>query len=463
MHPSPHKKSKKTFAMSQTNIQFRPLSLLFFGCFFGLITLIISPATQATPETSTIPDEEQPIQITADRLEVQEQKGISTYTGNVHIQQGSLELSGDTVTIQHPNGQLQTVKAYGTPAKFKRFSQIDQAWLTGQANLIQYNTEHKTILLSGDAQVKQPGKHFITGRNIFYDIAQQTLMAKGSKDGQERVSVTFDPASPKTPNSQKTPEPQPEQEWFMAHFYARNLAKSYKNRQVVTSVDIDIYSGQVVGLLGPNGAGKTTTFYMMMGLVANDAGQIFIDDQEITQLPIHKRAKLGIGYLPQEASVFRKLTVAENIHAILEMRPELKREQRANIFQKLVDDLQIGHILNQPGQALSGGERRRVEIARALAMEPRFILLDEPFAGVDPISVKDIQSIIFHLKKKNIGVLITDHNVREILGVCDYAYILHNGTILATGTPKEILEHDDVKRVYLGEDFKWKIRANKRS
>jgi len=240
----------------------------------------------------------------------------------------------------------------------------------------------------------------------------------------------------------------------MAHFYARNLAKSYKNRQVVTSVDIDIYSGQVVGLLGPNGAGKTTTFYMMMGLVANDAGQIFIDDQEITQLPIHKRAKLGIGYLPQEASVFRKLTVAENIHAILEMRPELKREQRANIFQKLVDDLQIGHILNQPGQALSGGERRRVEIARALAMEPRFILLDEPFAGVDPISVKDIQSIIFHLKKKNIGVLITDHNVREILGVCDYAYILHNGTILATGTPKEILEHDDVKRVYLGEDFK---------
>ncbi len=240
----------------------------------------------------------------------------------------------------------------------------------------------------------------------------------------------------------------------MAHFYARGLAKSYKKRQVVTSVDIDIYSGQVVGLLGPNGAGKTTTFYMMTGLVPNDAGQIFIDDQEITQLPIHKRAKLGIGYLPQEASVFRKLTVSENINAILEMRPELKRDQRANIFQKLVDDLQIGHILDQPGQALSGGERRRVEIARALAMEPRFILLDEPFAGVDPISVKDIQSIILHLKEKNIGVLITDHNVREILGVCDYAYILHNGTILATGTPKEILEHDDVKRVYLGEDFK---------
>ncbi len=240
----------------------------------------------------------------------------------------------------------------------------------------------------------------------------------------------------------------------MAHFYARGLAKTYKKRHVVTSVDIDIYSGQVVGLLGPNGAGKTTTFYMMTGLVKNDAGMIFLDNQEITHLPIHKRAKLGIGYLPQEASVFRKLTVSENIKAILEMRPELNKKQRNLIFQKLIDDLQIGHILEQPGQALSGGERRRVEIARALAMEPRFILLDEPFAGVDPISVKDIQSIILHLKQKHIGVLITDHNVREILGVCDQAYILHNGTILAEGTPEDILAHADVKRVYLGEDFK---------
>lgn len=240
----------------------------------------------------------------------------------------------------------------------------------------------------------------------------------------------------------------------MSHFYARGLAKSYKKRQVVTSVDIDVYSGQVVGLLGPNGAGKTTTFYMMTGLVDNDKGQLFLDDQEISQLPIHKRAKLGIGYLPQEASVFRKLNVTENIMAILEMRPELSKDQRNVIFENLVDDLQIGHILEQPGQALSGGERRRVEIARALAMEPRFILLDEPFAGVDPISVKDIQSIILHLKDKGIGVLITDHNVRETLGVCDYAYILHAGTILAAGTPGEILTNTEVKRVYLGQDFK---------
>ncbi len=205
MHPVPH---KKTFAMPQVKIQAKTQPITLFILYFvGLISLTLSLASQANPST---PDEEQPIQITADRLEVQEQKGISTYTGNVHIQQGSLELSGNTVTIIHPNGQLQTVKAFGSPAKFKRFSQLEQSWLTGQANLIQYNTEHKTILLSGDAQVKQPGKHTITGNNIFYDVSKQTLMAKGSKDGQGRVSVTFDPA-PKQ-SSQKPSSSQPEQE-----------------------------------------------------------------------------------------------------------------------------------------------------------------------------------------------------------------------------------------------------------
>lgn len=239
----------------------------------------------------------------------------------------------------------------------------------------------------------------------------------------------------------------------MAHFYARKIAKSYKRRRVVSSVDLDVESGQVVGLLGPNGAGKTTTFYMMTGLVPNDAGEIFLNDEEISSLSIDQRAKLGIGYLPQEASVFRKLTVEQNIKAILEMRPELTTDQQQQQYQELIDDLQIGHITTQLGQALSGGERRRVEIARALAMEPNFILLDEPFAGVDPISVKDIQNIILHLKMKGIGVLITDHNVRETLGVCDQAYILHAGTILAQGAPHEILSNADVKRVYLGENF----------
>ncbi|WP_024851300.1 LPS export ABC transporter ATP-binding protein [Hydrogenovibrio kuenenii] len=240
----------------------------------------------------------------------------------------------------------------------------------------------------------------------------------------------------------------------MAHFYARDLAKSYKKRVVVTSVDLDVSSGEVVGLLGPNGAGKTTTFYMMTGLVKNDGGEIFLNDSNISELSIDQRAKLGIGYLPQEASVFRKLTVKQNIMAILEMRDELPKEQQFQKYEELIDDLQIGHITEQLGQALSGGERRRVEIARALAMEPDFILLDEPFAGVDPISVKDIQNIILHLKQKDIGVLITDHNVRETLGVCDRAYILHAGKILASGTPQEVLANTDVKRVYLGENFK---------
>lgn len=240
----------------------------------------------------------------------------------------------------------------------------------------------------------------------------------------------------------------------MAHFYARNLAKSYKRRHVVSSVDLDVESGQVVGLLGPNGAGKTTTFYMMTGLVSNDAGEIYLDDEEISQKTIDQRAKMGIGYLPQEASVFRKLTVKQNILAILEMREDISETEKWQHYESLVDDLQISHITTQLGQALSGGERRRVEIARALAMEPNFILLDEPFAGVDPISVKDIQGIILHLKMKGIGVLITDHNVRETLGVCDQAYILHAGTILAHGAPHEILANQDVKRVYLGENFK---------
>jgi len=240
----------------------------------------------------------------------------------------------------------------------------------------------------------------------------------------------------------------------MSHFQAKNLAKSYNKRVVVTDVDLSVKSGEVVGLLGPNGAGKTTTFYMMMGLVKNDKGEIYLDDKEISKLSIDQRANLGIGYLPQEASIFRKLSVEQNIMAILEMRDEISQKRRKEIYNNLVDDLQIGHITTQLGQALSGGERRRVEIARALAMEPSFILLDEPFAGVDPLSVKDIQSIILFLKKKGIGILITDHNVREILSVCDRAYILNAGTILAKGTPEEILNDENVKRVYLGKDFK---------
>ena len=232
-----------------------------------------------------------------------------------------------------------------------------------------------------------------------------------------------------------------------------NLKKVYKKRTVVEDVSITVGCGEVVGLLGPNGAGKTTCFYMVVGLVACDGGDVYLDDQKITHLPIHRRAKLGVSYLPQEASVFRKLTVVENIKAVLElqhMAPD-DVERRA---ETLLEELHISHIRNSSAASLSGGERRRVEIARALSTDPRFILLDEPFAGVDPIAVLDIQKIIRFLKERNIGVLITDHNVRETLGICDHAYILNEGSVLASGRPDEIIYNENVRKVYLGENFR---------
>lgn len=235
---------------------------------------------------------------------------------------------------------------------------------------------------------------------------------------------------------------------------ARGLKKSYKQRTVVHDFGLDLNPGEVVGLLGPNGAGKTTCFYMIVGLVGADAGRIELDGTNITDLAMHERARLGLGYLPQEASVFRKMSVADNILSVLELRSDLDADGREKVLTELLDELQIGHVATQMGASLSGGERRRVEIARALAANPRMILLDEPFAGVDPISVLDIQTIIVHLKQRGIGVLITDHNVRETLGICDRAYILFEGTALAEGKPDYLMEHPEVRRVYLGEQFK---------
>jgi lipopolysaccharide export system ATP-binding protein len=235
---------------------------------------------------------------------------------------------------------------------------------------------------------------------------------------------------------------------------ASNLAKSYKSRTVVSDVSLRVEPGEVVGLLGPNGAGKTTCFYMIVGLIPNDKGSIQLGEHDITREPMHQRARRGIGYLPQEASVFRKLTVAQNIMAILEIRTELKRQQREQILESLLDEFHITHIRDSLGMSLSGGERRRVEIARALATEPRFILLDEPFAGVDPISVIDIQGIIRHLKERGIGVLITDHNVRETLGICERGYIIGEGHVIAEGSPSSLLENQRVKDVYLGQNFR---------
>jgi lipopolysaccharide export system ATP-binding protein len=235
---------------------------------------------------------------------------------------------------------------------------------------------------------------------------------------------------------------------------ARQLSKRFKSRQVVKQISLEISSGEVVGLLGPNGAGKTTAFYMIVGLIPCDAGSISLDGEDLTLLPMHRRARLGLGYLPQEASVFRKLSVENNILAILEARGDLSRAERESRLESLLDELHIGHVRASQGMSLSGGERRRVEIARALAAEPRFVLLDEPFAGVDPISVLDIQRIIRHLAERDIGVLITDHNVRETLGICGRAYILNDGAMIAQGTPAEILANQQVRDVYLGEDFK---------
>lgn len=235
---------------------------------------------------------------------------------------------------------------------------------------------------------------------------------------------------------------------------AVGLAKSYRDREVVKSISLQIGSGDIVGLLGPNGAGKTTCFYMIVGLINNDSGTITLDDKAIDHLPIHQRAQLGIGYLPQEASVFRNLSVEDNIMAVLQLRKDLNQQQRQQALETLLEDFQITHIREGSGISLSGGERRRVEIARALANEPLFILLDEPFAGVDPISVIEIQDIIRQLASRGIGVLITDHNVRETLGICDRAYVMGEGKILADGYPDQILENKIVRKIYLGEDFR---------
>jgi lipopolysaccharide export system ATP-binding protein len=253
----------------------------------------------------------------------------------------------------------------------------------------------------------------------------------------------------------KRPSPAPD----LSRLEAQGLQKAYGSRKVVKDVSLAVFKGEVVGLLGPNGAGKTTSFYMLVGLLRSDAGQILLDGQAIQNLPIHRRARLGLGYLPQEASIFRKLSVADNVRAVLELQEDdagkaLSKAAIEARLDELLKDLHVDHLRDSPAPALSGGERRRVEIARALATNPRFILLDEPFAGIDPIAVIEIQRIIGFLKSRGIGVLITDHNVRETLGICDRAYIINDGHVLTSGTPAEIVENADVRRVYLGEHFR---------
>ena len=240
-----------------------------------------------------------------------------------------------------------------------------------------------------------------------------------------------------------------------SEIHTNRLIKSYRNRTVVNEVSINVKQGEIVGLLGPNGAGKTTTFYMVVGLIKPDAGEVFLDDKEITKLPMYKRAQLGIGYLPQEASVFRKLSVEDNLLAVLEMTDLTKAQQREKL-ETLLDEFRLHHVRKNNGDSLSGGERRRTEIARALAVDPKFILLDEPFAGVDPIAVEDIQAVVARLKYRNIGILITDHNVNETLSICDRAYLLIEGKIFQHGTAEELAEDEQVRRLYLGRNFELK-------
>ena len=266
------------------------------------------------------------------------------------------------------------------------------------------------------------------------------------------VALAPTPAQPTDPQALLNTEP-------VSRLVATTLQKSYGSRKVVKDVSLAVKSGEVVGLLGPNGAGKTTSFYMIVGLVRADAGEITIDDQSVEHMPIHRRARMGLSYLPQEASIFRKLNVQENVQAVLELQRDaagkpLSKKVIAERLDSLLKDLRVDHLRDSPALALSGGERRRVEIARALATQPRFILLDEPFAGIDPIAVIEIQRIIGFLKSRGIGVLITDHNVRETLGICDHAYIINDGHVLAEGTPSEIVNNADVRRVYLGENFR---------
>ena len=318
----------------------------------------------------------------------------------------------------------------------------EQTPVDASALRIEYIRSKDLVRLLDDARIAQNGST-LSGDQIDYLVSQRSVRAAGTtgSDGQGRVEVVI---------RLKTSGPAP---LMRSTLVAQHLAKAYGGRPVVKDVSLEVSEGEIVGLLGPNGAGKTTCFYMIVGLVDADAGDIQLDNQSLMRLPMHRRARAGIGYLPQEASVFRQLTVKDNLLAILETRSELTRKARDSIAQALLEEFSVSHLADSLGQALSGGERRRVEIARALATEPRVILLDEPFAGVDPISISDIKSIITHLKERNIGVLITDHNVRETLDICERAYIVGEGHVIASGTPTEVLANDRVRNTYLGEHF----------
>jgi lipopolysaccharide export system ATP-binding protein len=379
------------------------------------------------------------------------------FEGDVRISSPVGVIESERATIRFADHRLLRATAEGAPARFSRtMPEPEPRRVTGTANRIDYDLGRGELELSGQAALRD-GVREVSGGRLVYRIAEDRLLASADEEGTDRVRIVITPPGEDNggddrPDGGDGDDDSPED--AVRTLQAEGISKSYRSRRVVHDLSLSISSGEVVGLLGPNGAGKTTAFYMIVGLVPCDSGRILLDEADLTALPMHRRARLGVGYLPQEASVFRGLTVEDNILAVLETRKELDTLGRRQQLEELLEELNIGHIRDSKGLSLSGGERRRVEIARALAAEPAFILLDEPFAGVDPISVLDIQRIIGHLRDRGIGVLITDHNVRETLGICGRAFILNAGEVIASGTADEILANRQVREVYLGEHFR---------
>ena len=398
---------------------------------------------------------------------------ITNLDGNVVITQGSLKSTGDHAVIyKNPTGVADesgdiggirriVLTGKGKLAHLEQVHDIDCSLMTADAQNIDYNNVTGIAVLTRNVTVVQHGKSEFHGEHMVYNTATGEMEGRRpvrreprahGHPAQHQGGRRADHQQLRIPRHAETEVRQIGDQEIMLR--ATGLQKSFRGRTVVRDFDFQLAQGEVVGLLGPNGAGKTTTFYMVVGLIGADAGRIMLDKHDITQMPMHVRAKLGVGYLPQEPSVFRRLSVAENVLAILELRDDLDASGRRKELESLLEELQISHIADSKGLSLSGGERRRVEITRALAARPRFMLLDEPFAGIDPISVVEIQRIVRQLKARGIGILITDHNVRETLGICDHAYIMSDGAVLAKGPPATVLANEQVREVYLGKEFR---------
>ncbi len=398
----------------------------------------------ATPVLAEKADRDKPTQVEANKMTADDVRRLNVFEGDVVVTKGTIRLTADRLVVRQDAEGFQLATATGKPARFRQRQDAkpgekEGIWVEGEALRIELDDRNQKIELFDKARVNRGGDE-VAGDYIFVDQRSDFYQVSSGKGGEKQGRV-------KAIIQSKPPAGE------MSELRSQRLRKRYKSRTVVQDVSLEVSSGEVVGLLGPNGAGKTTCFYMIVGLIPVDAGSIHLDSRELTHLPIHRRARLGISYLPQENSVFRRLTVEENVQAILELQG-LASDEIESRLAELLKDLNIAHLRHHSAISLSGGERRRLEIARALGTRPAFILLDEPFAGVDPIAVLDIQRIIRFLKERGIGVLITDHNVRETLGICDRAYIINEGAVLASGHPEEIVYNDSVRRVYLGENFR---------